>query len=102
MYVALASLAYWQPTLSPSERYLYAALTSDLPTLLPACTSWEDHLWAHVQSRMETRLEQRWNELGGFWQIEETLLGRDDSEEVVGGLDEVFASIAQHGSVEAR
>jgi nuclear pore complex protein Nup107 len=85
-----------------AERSLYAALISDLPTLLPACTSWEDHLWAHVQSRMESRLEQRWNELGGFWQHEEMLIGRDDSEDLVGSLDEVFVNIAQTGSVEAR
>jgi len=91
-----------QPTLGMPERSLYAALISDLPTLLPACTSWEDHLWAHVQSRMESRLEQRWNDLGGFWQHEEMLVGRDDGEELLGSLDEVFVNIAQTGSVEAR
>jgi len=85
-----------------AERSLYAALISDLPTLLPACTSWEDHVWAHVQSRMESRLEQRWNELGGFWQHEDMLVGRDDGEELLGSLDEVFVNISQTGSVEAR
>lgn len=96
------SIADEQPTLSPNERYLYAALISDLPTLLPACTSWEDHLWAHIQSRMESRIEQRFNELGGFWQNEEVLLGKDDGEEVPGGLDEIFTSISQNGATEAR
>ena len=91
-----------QPALGTAERSLYAALISDLPTLLPACTSWEDHLWAHIQSRMESRLEQRWNNLGGFWQKEETLVGQDDGEELLGSLDEVFVNIAQTGSVEAR
>ena len=85
-----------------AERSLYAALISDLPTLLPACTSWEDHVWAHVQSRMESRLEQRWNELGGFWQHEDMLVGRDDGEELLGSLDEVFVNISQTGSAEAR
>ena len=81
---------------------MYAALISDLPTLLPACNSWEDQLWAHVQSRMESRIEQRWSELSSFWQNEETLLGTDDGEEVSGSLDEVFATIAQSGTEEAK
>lgn len=82
-------------TLLPAERHLYAAMISDLPTLLPACESWEDHLWAHVQHRIEARLEKRWRELGGFWEGEAGV-GKDDVEEVEmarGGLEEVFASM---------
>ena len=45
-------------------------MTSDLPTLLPTCKSWEDHLWARCLSRIESRLESRWRELGGFWEEE--------------------------------
>jgi hypothetical protein len=51
---------------------------------------------------MESRLEQRWNELGSFWQNEEMQLGGDDGEEVPGTLDEVFMTIAQSGSDEAK
>ena len=47
-------------------------------------------------------MEQRWNELGGFWQHEDMLVGRDDGEELLGSLDEVFVNISQTGSVEAR
>lgn len=82
-------------TLLPAERNLYAAMISDLPTLLPACESWEDYLWAHVQHRIEARLEKRWRELGGFWEGEGGV-GKDDVEEVEmarGGLEEVFASM---------
>ncbi|WWC64631.1 uncharacterized protein I303_107242 [Kwoniella dejecticola CBS 10117] len=83
------------PTLSPAERQLYAALVSDLPTLLPSCETWEDHTWAHVQHRIENRLEQRWHELGGYWEEESDLLGRDDEDIEIaqGGLDEVFRSM---------
>jgi nuclear pore complex protein Nup107 len=86
---------------SPSERHLYAALTSDLPTLIPACSTWEDHLWAHLQSRVETRLDSRWRELGGFWQedsrtrdqiLDES--GNMDDIRVGGGLDAVFGEIS--------
>ncbi|EIW72067.1 hypothetical protein TREMEDRAFT_66694 [Tremella mesenterica DSM 1558] len=85
------------PTLSAAERCLYAALISDLSTLIPACETWEDHLWAHVQHRIENRLEARCRDLGGFWEEEARLLGSDeeDSSQVArGGLDEVFASIS--------
>ncbi|WVR00241.1 hypothetical protein IAU59_007383 [Kwoniella sp. CBS 9459] len=84
------------PTLSAAERHLYAALISDLPTLLPACETWEDHLWAHVQHRIENRLEQRWHELGGFWEEESAYLGRDDEDVEIaqGGLEEVFRSMS--------
>lgn len=86
-----------QATLSGSERHLYAALISDLPTLLPACDTWEDLLWAHIQHRMEARLDRRWHELGGFWEAEDQLIGLDDAENIAigrGGLEDVFASIA--------
>ncbi|WRT70272.1 uncharacterized protein IL334_007267 [Kwoniella shivajii] len=83
------------PTLSPAERHLYAAIVSDLPTLLPSCESWEDHLWAHIQHRIENRLEQRWHELEGYWEEESSYLGRDDEDVEVahGGLEEVFKSM---------
>jgi nuclear pore complex protein Nup107 len=84
-----------QPVISSSERALYAALTSDLQTLLPSCSSWEDHLWAHVLSRVEARLEARWRDLGGFWEEESRALGDDEEDaQVRGGLEEVFASMA--------
>nr|XP_019044194.1 nuclear pore complex protein Nup107 [Kwoniella bestiolae CBS 10118]OCF23124.1 nuclear pore complex protein Nup107 [Kwoniella bestiolae CBS 10118] len=91
------------PTLSPAERQLYAALISDLPTLLPSCDDWEDHLWAHIQHRIENRLEQRWHDLGGYWEEESGLLGRDDEDVEIaqGGLEEVFKSMqgVQKGGV---
>lgn len=71
---------------------------SDLPTLLPACEGWEDQLWAHVAARLEARIDARWHELGGFWESEDPQT--EDDRAVLGGLSEVFASIAsQSGPV---
>ena len=87
-----------QPTLSPAERHLYAALVSDLSTLLPACKTWEDHLWAQVQARIESRIDRKARETGGFWSEEDQLLGRDEgAPDVQGGIDDVFAKIAECG-----
>ena len=97
--IALLVISYSrliQPILSLAERNLYAALISDLPSVLPACETWEDHLWAYVQSRMEDRIEQRCSELGGFWEGEGCFSERsreEKAEAVRGGLEEVFASI---------
>ncbi len=51
---------------------------------------------------MESRLEESWRRLGGFWQNEEMMLGLDDGEDVQGSMDEIFAVIAQSGSEEAK
>lgn len=75
---------------------MYAALISDLPTLLPACETWEDHLWAHIQYRIESRISHRWHELGGFWEQESITVGKDENEDVEtsrGGLEDVFESL---------
>lgn len=65
--------------------------------MLPACETWEDQLWAHILHRLESRIDRRWRELGGFWEQEDQLIGRDDEETVEqgqGGLEEVFDAIA--------
>ncbi|CAK9782366.1 hypothetical protein CC85DRAFT_282412 [Cutaneotrichosporon oleaginosum] len=85
-------------TLSSAERALYAALVSDLPSLLPACAGWEDQLWAHVAARLEGRIDERRKELGGFWESEDPTI--DDERAAHGGLAEVFASIgSQSGPI---
>lgn len=43
---------------------------------------------------MESRLEKRWHELGGFWQKEEQGISDDLARTTVGeDLDDIFASI---------
>lgn len=80
--------------MSARERHLYAALVSDLTNLYPALNTWEDHLWAEIQHRMEHRIEKRWNELGGFWQQEEQ--AETEGESINGqNIEDVFASISK-------
>ncbi|ORX40632.1 nuclear pore protein 84/107 [Kockovaella imperatae] len=86
------------PTLSTAERRLYGALITHLPTLLPACETWEDHLWAHSQAMMESRLDQKWKDLAGFWEQQEQVLGVDDGSQVIqGGIDDIFARLDDFG-----
>ncbi|KAF9109792.1 Nucleoporin nup84 [Mortierella sp. AM989] len=44
------------------ERAIYGALCGDIPSVLPVCSSWEDHAWvqynAIVESMIEARLSQ--------------------------------------------
>ena len=84
--------------MSAAERRLYAALISDLPTLLPACESWEDHLWAYLQAAMESRLDGLWRDSADFWAEQDQLSGNDvaapgDDR----GVDEIFARLAESG-----
>jgi nuclear pore complex protein Nup107 len=37
------------------ERALYGLLTGYLPAVLPVCRTWEDHLWARLTCRIESR-----------------------------------------------
>ncbi|KAK4051974.1 Nucleoporin nup84 [Microbotryomycetes sp. JL221] len=41
----------------PFERALYGAISGDLDSVLPVCTTWEDIVWAHVNSLFEANVE---------------------------------------------
>lgn len=41
------------------ERALYGVLTGYLPAVLPVCRTWEDHLWARLTCRIESRCVSR-------------------------------------------
>lgn len=99
-----------QASISSDERSLYAALTCDLPTLLPTCNTWEDHLWARALSRIEARLESRWRDLGGFWEQDARTsgaAGQDDADESqqsggASGMDGLIDQMAQVQDVRVR
>lgn len=40
------------------ERACYAALSGNLPQLLPVCDTWEDYLWAYFKCMVDTKVEQ--------------------------------------------
>ena len=60
-----------QPGYDQYERAMYAALCGHLKPLLPACSSWYDHLWAHLTVLLDVKREQvrgvvgAWEDLGG-------------------------------------
>ena len=43
--------------LSIEERSILALLCGNLKSLLPACRSWEDHLWAHLRAMIDHTVE---------------------------------------------
>jgi nuclear pore complex protein Nup107 len=53
--LALAS----DDSLDSFERASYAVLAGDIRNTLPACKTWEDHLWAHITCLMEHKIQQK-------------------------------------------
>ncbi|GAA5904143.1 hypothetical protein JCM6882_003958 [Rhodosporidiobolus microsporus] len=41
----------------PYERALYGALSGDVSSVLPVCATWEDIVWAHLNSLFEAHIE---------------------------------------------
>ncbi|BGP25923.1 hypothetical protein JCM10295v2_004866 [Rhodotorula toruloides] len=59
-----------QNTIDPYERALYGALSGDVASVLPVCATWEDVVWAHLNSLFESHVEaglasSPW---GRYWQ----------------------------------
>ncbi|KAH8033231.1 hypothetical protein HPB51_008441 [Rhipicephalus microplus] len=46
------------PTCSPYKRAVYGALSGNLEAMLPACTTWEDQLWARMRAVVDVCVEQ--------------------------------------------
>ncbi|BGP49686.1 Nucleoporin nup84 [Rhodotorula kratochvilovae] len=44
-------------TLDPYERALYGALSGDVASVLPVCSTWEDVVWAHTNALLEAHVE---------------------------------------------
>lgn len=70
--LASRELTHPQPTLSDSDRILYAALAPSPSTsavLKSACRTWEDHLWAQISIMCEEKQSAEMIKLGGgFWE----------------------------------
>ncbi|GAA5832428.1 hypothetical protein JCM11251_006451 [Rhodosporidiobolus azoricus] len=54
----------------PYERALYGALSGDTTSVLPVCTTWEDVVWAHLNSLFEAHIEAGLSASpsGRYWQ----------------------------------
>lgn len=62
LYRDLWKRACWEaassPTCSLYERAVYGALSGNVQAVLPACTSWEDQLWARMRVLVDVCVEQ--------------------------------------------
>ncbi|GAA5880076.1 hypothetical protein JCM3774_003301 [Rhodotorula dairenensis] len=58
------------PLLDKFEKALYGALSGDVPSVLPVCSTWEDVVWAHVNSLFESHIEAGLasSPAGRYWQ----------------------------------
>ncbi|KAJ9115295.1 hypothetical protein QFC20_001162 [Naganishia adeliensis] len=52
---------------STQERAVYGAISGDLDSVLPMCHTWDDHLWAHLNHHIITRLNTKLQEAKGYW-----------------------------------
>uniref|UniRef100_L7M2T4 Nuclear pore complex protein n=1 Tax=Rhipicephalus pulchellus TaxID=72859 RepID=L7M2T4_RHIPC len=62
LYRDLWKRACWEaasnPTCSLYERAVYGALSGNVQAMLPACTTWEDQLWARMRALVDVCVEQ--------------------------------------------
>lgn len=85
-------------TLDPYERALYGALSGELSSVLAVSESWAERLWAHVNARFASVLENRLAEdapADWWW-------GTPVSTEPVESLDTAFDRLAQSGAPGVR
>ncbi|KAL1422869.1 hypothetical protein MTO96_000448 [Rhipicephalus appendiculatus] len=54
--------ACWEETSNPTwslyERAVYGALSGNVQEMFPACTTWEDQLWARMSALVDVRVDQ--------------------------------------------
>lgn len=64
----------------PYERALYGSISGDVDSVLPVCTSWEDHVWAHVNALFESHVEvELWTAKDGrYWTRGDDLVDAED------------------------
>ncbi|UZJ51384.1 hypothetical protein CBS101457_000704 [Exobasidium rhododendri] len=54
-------------TLDEYEKGLYGALSGDLKSVLAVSTSWESHLWAYTNARLEASIDAKLDNTGLWW-----------------------------------
>jgi nuclear pore complex protein Nup107 len=59
----------FQPTIDQYEKALYGAISGDVDSVLPVCSTWEDHVWANVNALFEDRVEKALlrSKDGSYW-----------------------------------
>lgn len=84
-----------QNTVDPYERALYGALSGDVTSVLPVCSSWEDVVWAHLNALFESHVEAGLasSPAGRYWQS--SSVAPLDSKTPLDPEDPLFGSAAQ-------
>ncbi|CAH7674552.1 107-domain-containing protein [Phakopsora pachyrhizi] len=71
------------------EQALYGALAGEVSPVLPVCSSWEDHIWCHINSIFEKEVDRiiESSQMGYYWshgclpsEIDESQKGKESSE----------------------
>lgn len=91
-----------QPGVDPYERALYGAISGDTASILPVCTSWEDHVWVHVNALLEASIEANLSSSseGRFWsQGEIKSVDVVNDRKRLDGEDTLLGAVGQGASV---
>lgn len=96
------------PNLDDYERALYGSLAGELSSVLHVSQTWEEHLWAHINSKFETLIDDRLNESKGWWSQDPDpdsfgdadcgavkLVEPNASSKETGSLESIFDKLAQ-------
>ncbi|KAN0063900.1 Nucleoporin nup84 [Thecaphora frezii] len=58
------------PNLDEYERALYGSLAGDLPSVTHVSQTWEEYLWAHINSKLETMIDSKLDATKSWWSQE--------------------------------
>ncbi|GAA5895279.1 Nup84p [Sporobolomyces salmoneus] len=85
------------PNVEAYEKALYGALSGDVPSVLAVSSSWEDVVWAHLNSLFEAHLEASLalSESGRYWT--RTPHSIAPAPEKLDSEDPLFGSVSQPG-----
>ncbi|KAJ2798254.1 Nucleoporin nup84 [Coemansia guatemalensis] len=82
------------------ERALYAALSGRLDEAVLVCDSWEDFVWAYVNSMIESHIDQAIKDAGGLYIAAQTMSFDHVQSKYppISNMRHVFGTIASHDS----
>ncbi|PWN53061.1 nuclear pore protein 84/107 [Violaceomyces palustris] len=96
------------PSLDEYERALYGSLSGDLPSVTSVSQTWEEYLWAHINSKLETLIDAKLDEARSWWSqkpdiglftdVECGAVKLSDNNTIdkeTGSLDSIFDKLAQ-------
>ncbi|TIA79155.1 hypothetical protein E3P98_03452 [Wallemia ichthyophaga] len=97
LWKQIASQLSENPDFDPYERALYGCLSGTLSSVIPVCSTWEDHLWARVNALMERKIDESLRNTGGYWYDSIDNTNAPESEPVAENLEAIFEEILKLG-----